>query len=123
MSFLLLIMGLCAQAAPTVTDMNPAPGSIQATPAAVTLTFSQNIDPASVSGITVTLIGRGPDGTFGTGDDLAVVPSSITVVGNQIVLGLAGQLLPADLYRVRLSGTLGTPATLSGLYGYWKLEE
>lgn len=123
MSALLLILGLCAQAVPTVTDMSPAPGSSQATPAAVTLTLSQNVDPASVSGVTVTLVGRGPDGLFGTGDDLAVVPSSITVAGNQIILGLAGQLLPDDLYRVRLSGALGTPATLSGLYGYWKLDE
>src|SRR5579883_3515399 len=120
---LILVLGLCTQAVPTVTDLSPAPGSTVQTPPAVTLTFSQNIDPASVSGGAVTLMGRGPDGVFGTGDDLAVVPSSIIVTGNQIILGLAGQILPDDVYRVRVSGSLGTPATLSGQYAYWKLDE
>jgi concanavalin A-like lectin/glucanase superfamily protein/Big-like domain-containing protein len=119
---LLEFLYLAVQVAPTVTDMNPAPGSIQASPGTVTISFSQNIDPTSVSATTVTLIGRGSDGLYGTPDDVIVTPSSISVNGNRVTLMLGGPL-PDDAYQIRLSSGLSTPATHSGLFGYWKLDE
>ena len=119
----LLCLCLCTQAAPRVTDLNPAPGSTQASPDSVTITFSQPIDPASVSAATLSLLGRGSDGLFGTADDVIVSPNSLSVTGNQVTLVLTGQTLPDDLYRVRLSGSPSTPATFAGLYGHWKLDE
>lgn len=123
MAALALVLGLAAQGAPAVTGMSPLPGSTQASPPTVTITFGQNVDPATVSAATVTLVGRGPDGLFGTGDDVAVTPGSVTSSGNMVTLDLTGQTLADDVYRVRISGSPGVPAAAPGLFGHWRMDE
>lgn len=121
MNVLALIVLL--QTAPTVTDMNPLPGSIQPSPTSVVVVFSHAIDPSTVSPATVTLVGRGPDLAFGTGDDVVIIPGSVGVAGNVLTLDLSAQTLPDDLYRLRLSGTAAVPTPHAGLFAYWKLNE
>lgn len=119
----LTLLALATQAAPTVTGASPAPGGWQTSPASVTITLSADVDPATVSSSTVSLVGRGVDGSFGTPDDVVVTPTSLSVSANVITLDLSSQVLPDDVYRLRLSGTPSTPAAHSGLFGYWKLSE
>ncbi|HEY3319276.1 MAG TPA: LamG-like jellyroll fold domain-containing protein [Planctomycetota bacterium] len=79
----------------TVTGMSPAPNSVLAAPpAGVTLQFSQDIDPATVNTNSVRLVGAGPDGVFGTADDVAISPASIAINGEQVTLDLQGVTLP-----------------------------
>src|SRR5207249_1063894 len=72
---------------------------------------------------TVTLVGRGGDGLFGTGDDVAITPGTVVVSGGVITLDLSAQTLPNDVYRVKLSGNPAAPGTKPNLFGYWKLNE
>ena len=122
MTVLALVAALL-QVAPTVTDMSPAPGGVQSSPASIIVTLDAAIDPSTVTAASVTVVGAGPDAAFGTGDDVAIIPGSIGVSGSVLTLDLSAQVLPDGLYRVRLSGTPNTPATHAGLFGYWKLNE
>ena len=75
-------------------------------PQVLTFRFDENqvIDQATVGGIQI--IRSGVDGTFGTADDVRIVPGSV-VVGdpstNQVDVRFAGNL-PDDNYRVTLFG-------------------
>jgi len=77
-------------------------------PQQITLRFSPGVtvDPATIaSGITVTRASH--DGQFGNGNDVTVVPGSITVDDapneNQVVVRFA-ETLPDDNYRITVSG-------------------
>ncbi|MBM4049325.1 MAG: hypothetical protein FJ279_29875, partial [Planctomycetes bacterium] len=60
-------------AAPRVTDMTPAPGLSRGTVAAVTVTFSESVAQATVTGATFTVSSApGSDGLWGTSDDTFV---------------------------------------------------
>ncbi len=89
--------------------MSPEPGStLNMSPASIVLTLSSAINPASVNSDTVHLLRSGPDGIFGTDDDALVVPTSLSVInGNQIKVDLTGVSLPAQQYRIVVSGSLG----------------
>ena len=107
---------------PRVTGVSPTQGA-QVTPdvngnVAVALAINENLDPASLTAASITVRRAGPDGIFGTADDVsfAVDPSTIqiqylhTPQGSEIVrfnaniLGSTG-VVANDLYRVTLSGT------------------
>ncbi len=106
----------------TVTAMTPTPGStLLSAPATITATISAAVDPSTVTPDTVRLTHAGPDGTLGNGDDVAVVPAGISVVGgNQIQLDLTDVVLPNGPYRLRLSGTTASdPSPI----GWWALDE
>jgi hypothetical protein len=104
-----------------VTALSPAPGAVLTTPpASISVTFSQNIDAASVTASTLKLVRRGPDGTFDTADDSVVTPETVTVTGNVITLGLAASL-PNDDYKIKIhSGNSSAP---SGAGGRWQFDE
>ena len=112
--FLICECSVRAASGPVVTAMSPVPGSVLASaPSSVLLTFSSAIDPASVNTLTVQLVRAGPDGVFGTADDVAISPAAISVVNsNQIQIDLPANL-PTDNYKVTLASR-GT-ATNSGV--------
>lgn len=120
MSIFLLLLGVQA---PTVTGVTPTPASSAASPSSVTVTLSAAPDAATVSSASVKLIGRGPDLGFGTGDDVVIAPTSVGVVGNAIVIDLSALTLANDVYRVRVSGTSTAPASATGPFGHWRLNE
>lgn len=108
----------------TATGMSPAPGSsVTAAPSSIVLTFSNAVDSHTVLGNTIRLFRPGPDGAFGTADDVAVAPASVSLAAsNQVKLDLTGVALPNDLYQVRLSGTESAVST-ADLVGHWRLDE
>ena len=107
---------------PRITGVSPAEGA-QVTPdsvgnVAVALAVNENIDPASLTAGSISVRRAGPDGLFGTGDDVtfAFDPSTVviqylhTAQGSEIlrfnasILGSSGSVAN-DIYRVTLSGT------------------
>jgi parallel beta-helix repeat protein len=86
----------------------PASGGSTATPfTAIPINFSEalNFLSGNASG-NYALVGRGPDNTFDTGDDVLVtLTPTYTFGATQVVLTLPGGPLAADSYRVTLSGT------------------
>ncbi len=107
----------------TVTAMSPSPGTtLTASPSSIVLTLSAPIDPASANALSVQLIRAGPDGIFGTADDLAIAPTAISAVnGNQISLDLSGLFLVADKYKITLSSPVSP--TSNGLAAFWTFDE
>jgi PKD repeat protein len=109
----------------TLTGLTPAPNSTLVTPiSTITTTFSKPIDPASATASTVRLIGAGPDGQFGTADDLTVTPNSVNVAadGLSATLDLTEVNLSGGQYQLRVSGKNGSAPTI-GLAAYWKFDE
>ncbi|HKS15925.1 MAG TPA: LamG-like jellyroll fold domain-containing protein [Planctomycetota bacterium] len=108
----------------TVTDVSPAPNSSTPTgPAAITVTFSADVDPATVNGSTFIVFRAGPDTLLDTADDVAITPSSITVTGAVVTLDLTGAALPDDTYAIKISGRGVAPAPHADLFGHWALDE
>lgn len=109
-------------APPTVSAMTPLPGSSTLSPpSSVAVTFSKAVDPATVTPATVRLLRAGPDGALGNGDDVPVVPTSMTLIGgNQAQLDLTGVRMPRGGYRVRVSGTAVSPPSPAAS---WALDE
>lgn len=92
---------------PVVTALSFTAGAtLGSAPAELVATLSEDIDPATVTSNSVVLTRGGPDLTLGTGDDVTVPTSGLSVVnGKQIKLDLTGVTLPDDRYRLTLSGT------------------
>jgi len=108
----------------TVTGVSPSPGSQTTTsPTSVSIVFSADLDSATIAPSTVTLVEAGPDGTFNTGDDVTLTPTSTTVNGATVTLDLTGLTLPLGSYRIKVSGTAVVPTPAGGLYARWKLDE
>ncbi len=108
----------------TVTEVSPAPGSLTATgPTAITITFSANVDPATVGGSTFIVVRAGPDALLNTADDVTIVPASISATGGVVTLDLTGASLPDDTYGIKISGRGVAPSPPSGLFGHWALDE
>jgi len=108
----------------TVISVSPAPESqTTSSPASVSIAFSANVDPATLTPSTIMMIEAGPDALFNTGDDVTITPTSITVTGASVTLDLTGLTLPLGSYRIKVSGTGVVPTPASGLYARWKLDE
>jgi hypothetical protein len=109
-----------AHPTPFISFGSPAPGSAVAAPLQVWLASSVILDPATVGPGSIRVVRAGPDGTFGTPDDVVVTPTSI-VLDSQVVIRInlpAG--LPGDDYRVIVSGTVSEPA---GAVNRWTFDE
>jgi PKD repeat protein len=106
-----------------VTALTPAPNSVlAAAPASIVATLNKNVDPATVNSGSVQLVGAGPDGIFGTADDVAITPAGVSANANTITLDLTGVKMPKDKYQVTLSSApLVSP--IAGLSGYWDFNE
>jgi len=90
---------------PQVVAMDPLPGSRRNDVTAVTVGFSEPIDPNTPTPETFLLIGDGPDDQLGTGDDVPIVPDGNTITvepdGMQASFGVSGGLA-SDTYHVVL---------------------
>ena len=92
-----------------VTSLSPAPNSTVLTlPASITVGFSREVNAPSVTTATFTLQRSGPDAAFGTADDVAITPVSVTVPTanpRSAVMNLTGVASVFDRYRITLVGT------------------
>ena len=99
-----------------VSSLAPLPGSVQATPPmTIMVIFDRELDATSVDATTF-LVARSGDGTFDNGNDVAIVPVSVTVPGvNPMTAVFDMSTAPPieDTYRVTLFGT--GPATIRDL--------
>ncbi|MBE7461968.1 MAG: Ig-like domain-containing protein [Planctomycetes bacterium] len=105
--------GMPEQAPPRVISVSPAPGStVDGVPAELIVTFSEPVLAASVNTQTVLLVRSGGDGSFGEGNEVPVVPTSVTLTSSTTArVDLAGKKLPNDKYRVYLLGRESDPST------------
>jgi mono/diheme cytochrome c family protein len=98
-----------------VTSLSPLPSSAQSTlPASITAGFDRELNATTVDATTFRLDRSGGDGTFGNGNDVAVVPASVTVPAantSSAVMSLTGVASVNDTYRITIAGT-GPPAVL-----------
>ncbi|HTN75285.1 MAG TPA: hypothetical protein VL096_08565, partial [Pirellulaceae bacterium] len=113
-------------ASPQLVSINPNTGDVfnlagganvrNAAPRELTFRFDdgQVINPASVTlaANNIRVLRAGTDGTFGTADDVTIVPGYVGVgeAPNEVVLRFK-ENLPDDLYRVTLVGSGPTPIT------------
>jgi subtilisin family serine protease/subtilisin-like proprotein convertase family protein len=112
------IMGI---AGPTVRAVVPGPVVGQIDPSSgapfhtVTITLSHDIDPASLSASSFSLIGAGTDGNFGTGDDVTIPVSgaALSPTDPRVIIvtldltAFAQQRLPVDHYQLTIRGAGG----------------
>ena len=92
-----------------VSSLAPLPSSDEAQlPASIMAVFDREVDASSVNPTTFLLDRSGGDGTFGNGNDVAIVPVSVTVPAanpRSAVMSLTGVASAIDTYRVTLLGT------------------
>jgi hypothetical protein len=102
-----------------VTQLNITPGStLTQKPQNITVTFNKDVDPVSVNPQSLRLIAAGPDGQFGTSDDVGITPASITLpTTNQALLDLSGIFLNDGKYKVVVSGTGPIASAVADLNG------
>ena len=106
-----------------ITALSPAPDTALTSPlTSIVATFNQNVDPASVTSASFSLIGRGTDHVFGTSDDRVIIPNSVSVSGNTATLDVSGASMPNDTYQITLRGGPGS-APANGLVGRWMFDE
>jgi subtilisin family serine protease len=97
-------------AGPTVVSVSPA-GQVEPPVASIQVVFSQGIAAESLVPANFQLAGAGPDGSFGTGDDVAVAIAAAGIAqspSGTVTLTLASGL-EEDTYRLRLKGTGSNP--------------
>jgi len=104
-----------------ITGAAPVPGStVGGSADTIVLTLNEALDSSSIDSSSVKLLRAGPDGVFGTSDDVVLTPAVSLLGTNQIQVSLAGiPILNEDL-RLVISGT---PPAFSGRFGHWKLDE
>ena len=95
---------------PRVTSVSPT-GEVPPPVTSIQVVFSQGIAAAALVPANFQLTGAGPDGTLGTGDDVAVtIPAGGIVQSPAGTVTLAlGAGLPEAAYRLRLVGTGSNP--------------
>ena len=108
---------------PQVTGVVPAPAALlNAAPTDITITFDEEIDPATVDASSIQLVASGGDGTFGDGNEVVISPAPVTldVAGTTATVDLSGVTLADDAYRAAVSGGSGP---LDSLAGHWKFDD
>jgi hypothetical protein len=102
-----------------VTSVSPEPSAaVDTLPASITVGFDRELNAPSVTTATFTLTRAGADGMLGTGDDVAVAPTSITVPlvnPRSAVMDLRGVPTVLDSYGITLHGR--SPAAILDLGG------
>ena len=92
-----------------VTSLSPLPGSsVPMLPMTIMAVFDRDLDANTVDATTFLVERSGGDGTFGDGNEIAIVPVSVTVpAANPMtaVLDMTTSPAVADTYRVTLVGT------------------
>ena len=90
-----------------VTALSPQPDAVlDSAPGKIVAGFSRELDASSVNSYTFILERSGGDGSFGEGNEVQIVPASVTVpLANprSAVLDLAGVGLVDDTYRITMS--------------------
>ncbi|MBM4047868.1 MAG: hypothetical protein FJ279_22435, partial [Planctomycetes bacterium] len=90
---------------PRVTAMTPTPGATVDSAASVLVSFDEDLAAASVSGTTFEVVNLGPDGQFGTGDDIAVPGTVAYSAATDTATFTPTTALANGRYAVRLDGT------------------
>ncbi len=100
-----------------VSSMSPLPAStVSMRPMTVRVMFDRELDATSVTTATFTLVRSGGDGTFGDGNEVEIMPDSVTVPqtdAQTAVMDLSSVPSVEDTYRVRLAGS--GPAVIQDL--------
>jgi hypothetical protein len=94
-----------------VTTITPMPGAdLQTGPTQIVVGFDREVDATSVDAVTFRVDGSGGDATFGDGDDVTVVATSIMVpaANPQSAIFEVAAPLADDTYQVMLLGDGGT---------------
>ena len=105
-------MPVSASRAPIrVTSMSPEPSSMEdAMPRSIIVGFDRELNAPSINTASFKLVRAGADGMLGTADDVAIVPTSVTVpLANprSAVMDLSSLRLAPDLYGITLLGSGG----------------
>ena len=94
---------------PTVTSLDPAPGSVlSAMPQSIDVGFDREIDASTINSETFTLVASGGDNSFGDGNEVTVTPVSVSLsmVNSRLAtMDLSGVSGDEDQYRVTLRGS------------------
>lgn len=96
---------------PAVTSVSVSANDILTVlPTRITVTFSAEMDPTLVTGSTVVLERSGGDGSFGEGNEAAIMPASVALVPNArtATMDLNGVASIDDTYRITVVGTGGS---------------
>ena len=106
---------------PRIVAMTPQPGTLQNDGlASIVLTFSEEVDAASITASTILLEGSGGDGTFGDGNEVPVVPTGVSRSSERVAtMDLSTVTLADDTYRVTVKGT--GPPVVEDIAG-WDLD-
>lgn len=100
-----------------VSSVSPLPDSdLSLLPTTITVLFDRDLDANTVNAATFTLERSGGDGTFGDGNEVAIVPASISVPGanpRAAVIALSGVASVPDTYRATVEGS--GPSTVMDL--------
>ncbi len=105
---------------PTVTDITadgtPLPDAILTSePPSIVVTFSEDIDAATVSVDTFRLVRSGGDGTFGDGNEITITPAPVILSpGNVATIDLTGATMADDDYQVTVGPAGGTALRFDG---------
>ncbi|MGE3777010.1 MAG: Ig-like domain-containing protein [Pirellulaceae bacterium] len=96
---------------PTVVQTSPRNGAFAPDVAAISVTFSEPIDPANFNVAGITLTSFGPDGVEGGGDDSVLPLSRVSLSSSRRLVALTNNPLPLGNYRVTVSpGIVTDPA-------------
>jgi len=92
-----------------VTSLTPLPdANLSTSPAEIVAMFDRELDVSTVNALTFVVEGSGGDGTFGDGDEVAVVADAITTPATtpmSATFDLGAAVLSDDTYRVQLLGS------------------
>ena len=94
---------------PTVTSLDPAPGSVLSSiPQSIEVGFDREIDASTINSETFTLVASGGDGSFEDGNEAVITPVSVslsTINPRLATMDLGGVSGSEDQYRVTLRGS------------------
>jgi hypothetical protein len=100
-----------------VSSLAPLPGATEPMPPmSIMAIFDRELDATSVNATTFLVTRSGGDGTFGDGNEVSIVPVSVTVPAanaTTAVFDMSTALPIEDTYRITLAGT--GPATILDL--------
>ncbi len=91
---------------PTVVSTSLAEGARVFFVRSLQVTFSEPLDTTRLAASGVSLVAKGPDGQFGTADDVSTSVKLDTRGGNQVLSVIPSGYLPAGDYRLTISPSI-----------------